>query len=86
MIWLLSLQASAGSTGGGGILITGGYPTLQYITFDSNVGDSGGGLAATTCYLTISECYFDNNNAIATGTGRGGAIFSEHFERACAIV
>ena len=61
--------------------------TLQYITFDSNVGDSGGGLAATGgCQLTISDCYFDSNNAIATGTGRGGAIFSEHSERACAIV
>ena len=75
---LPTVQASPGSFGGGAILVTGGGATMTYITFDSNSADSGGGLAVTGCGVSISNCYFTGNNAVASGTGRGGAIYCEH--------
>lgn len=72
-------QASAGSIGGGAIFIDSAPGvTMTYITFDTNVADSGGGLAMTHSATAISNCYFIRNSAQASGTGRGGAILCEH--------
>ncbi len=75
-------QASPGSSSGGAINIAntavgGTSVTLTYITFDTNVADSGGGLAVTSTTIVISDCYFIRNSAQASGTGRGGAILCE---------
>ena len=72
------MQAVAGSFGGGAIASLSGTATLTYITFDTNIADSGGGMAATATALTMSDCYFTHNNAQASGTGRGGAMLCEY--------
>lgn len=53
-------------------------PTLDHCTFISNTADqSGGGVFVQGSGITISNCFFDSNQASSTAAGRGGAVCSK---------
>ena len=60
-------RLDGGPGGGGGMVVSGGSPTLSQCTFRVNAGRSGGGLLLSAGTLTLTGCRFVENYAFTDG-------------------
>lgn len=69
-----NVSSVLGERGGGAIISSGGYLTVDKSTFSGNKASTGGGIRVVQSDLTVTSSVFSNNKAVDSLLGNGGAI------------